>query len=175
VRVLDLGAVIAGPYAGSLLAELGADVVKVEPPTGDSFRGPGFSAYNKGQRSLAIDLRRPQGRDAFLALARHADVVIDNYRPGVLARLGLDRDALAAVNPAIVSMSSTGFGDHGPLGEEAGFDPVLQAMSGMMRAQGGDDRPVFFSVPVNDVTTAASVALGVSAAVLHARRTGEGQ
>jgi crotonobetainyl-CoA:carnitine CoA-transferase CaiB-like acyl-CoA transferase len=175
VKVLDLGAVIAGPYAGSLLAELGADVVKVEPPTGDSFRGPGFAAYNKGQRSLSIDLRHAEGRRALLALARDADVVIDNYRPGVLARLDLDRDALAEVNPTIVSLSTTGFGDGGPLGTEAGFDPVLQAMSGMMRAQGGDDRPVFFSVPVNDVTTAALAALGAATAVLHARRTGEGQ
>lgn len=175
VRVLDLGAVIAGPYAGSLLAELGADLVKVEPPTGDSFRGPGFSAYNKGQRSIAVDLRHPDGRAVLLALARDADVVIDNYRPGVLGRLGLDIDALREVNPSIVSLSTTGFGDRGPLGQEAGFDPVLQAMSGMMRAQGGADRPVFFSVPVNDVTTAATAALGASAAVLHARRTGRGQ
>lgn len=175
VTVLDLGAIIAGPYAGSLLAELGAAVVKVEPPAGDSFRGPGFAAYNKGQRSVSIDLRRPEGRDVLLSLARSADVVIDNYRPGVLGRLGLDRDDLVAVNPSIVSLSVTGFGDHGPLGTEAGFDPVLQAMSGMMAAQGGDGSPVFFSVPVNDVTTAATAALGAAAAVLHARRTGEGQ
>lgn len=175
VRVLDLGAVIAGPYAGTLLAELGADVVKVEPPAGDSFRGPGFSAYNKGQRSIAIDLRDPQGRRALLDLARYADVVIDNYRPGVLGRLGLDIEALREVAPSIVSLSTTGFGDLGPLGEEAGFDPVLQAMSGMMASQGGDGDPVFFSVPVNDVTTAATAALGAATAVLHARRTGRGQ
>src|SRR5690606_17110240 len=175
VTVLDLGAIIAGPYAGSLLAELGADVVKVEPPTGDSFRGPGFGAYNKGQRSLAIDLRRPEGRAVLLSLARSADAVIDNYRPGVLGRLGLDVDDLAEVNPAIVSLSVTGFGDHGPLGAEAGFDPVLQAMSGMMAAQGGDGPPVFFSIPINDVTTAATAALGTVVGVLHARRCGEGQ
>lgn len=175
VRVLDLGAVIAGPYAGSLLAELGAEVIKVEPPTGDSFRGPGFSAYNKGQRSLAIDLRNPDGRDALLELVRDADVVIDNYRPGVLARLGLEREDLDPLNPAIVSLSNTGFGTRGPLGSDAGFDPVLQAMSGMMSSQGGDERPVFFSVPVNDVTTAATAALGAATAVLSARRTGRGQ
>ena len=88
IRVLDLGAIIAGPFSASLLADLGADVIKVEPLTGDSFRGPGFAAYNKGQRGIALDLRHPDGKAAFLDLVRTADVVIDNYRPGVLHRLG---------------------------------------------------------------------------------------
>jgi crotonobetainyl-CoA:carnitine CoA-transferase CaiB-like acyl-CoA transferase len=175
VSVLDLGAIVAGPLAGSLLGELGASVVKVEPPSGDSFRGPGFAAYNKGQRGVAIDLRHPKGREAFLALARTADIVIDNYRPGVLARLGLGWDALREVNPGIVSASITGFGDGGPLGAEAGFDPVLQAMSGMMAAQGGDAEPVFSTVPVNDVAAAAAIALGALLALLHRRRAGDGQ
>ncbi|TML42823.1 MAG: hypothetical protein E6G27_03205, partial [Actinobacteria bacterium] len=135
VRVLDLGAIIAGPFAGALLAELGATVIKVEPLGGDSFRGPGFAAYNKGQRGLAIDLQHAKGREALLALARSTDIVIDNYRPGVLKRLGLDWSELREVNPDIVSVSITGFGDRGPLGGEPGFDPVVQAMSGMMSAQ----------------------------------------
>jgi crotonobetainyl-CoA:carnitine CoA-transferase CaiB-like acyl-CoA transferase len=175
VRVLDLGAIIAGPFAGSLLADLGADVIKVEPLTGDSFRGPGFAAYNKGQRGVAVDLQQPSGRDALLALVATADVVIDNYRPGVLGRLGLEWSSLRDVNPAIVSVSITGFGDGGPLGGEAGFDPVLQAMSGMMSAQGGDSEPVFFTVPVNDVTCAAATALAALLGVLHRTRTGAGQ
>ena len=175
VRVLDLGAIIAGPFAGSLLADLGADVVKVEPPTGDSFRGPGFACYNKGQRGIALDLQRSEGRDALLELVRTADVVIDNYRPGVLGRLGLNHDDLAAVQPEIITLTITGFGTTGPLGAEAGFDPVLQAMSGIMQAQGGDSEPVFLTVPVNDVTAATVSALGVCLALLHRRRGGGGQ
>jgi crotonobetainyl-CoA:carnitine CoA-transferase CaiB-like acyl-CoA transferase len=159
-RVLDLGAIIAGPFAASLLGDLGADVIKVEPLTGDSFRGPGFAAYNKGQRGIALDLSRDDGREVFFDLVRTADVVIDNYRPGVLSRLGIEWKSLLDVNPRIVSASITGFGDGGPYGGDAGFDPVLQAMSGMMRAQGGDSDPVFFTVPVNDVAGSATLALG---------------
>lgn len=175
IRVLDLGAIIAGPFAASLLAELGADVIKVEPLGGDSFRGPGFAAYNKGQRGIALDLQHADGRGAFLRLVATADIVVDNYRPGVLGRLGLRYDDLAAVNPAIVALSVTGFGEGGPLGQEAGFDPVLQAMSGMMSAQGGDGDPVFFTVPVNDVAAAATSALGACLALFHRSATGQGQ
>lgn len=175
VRVIDLGAIIAGPFSASLLGELGADVIKVEPLTGDSFRGPGFAAYNKGQRGIAIDLRQPDGKQALLDLVVGADVVIDNYRPGVLSRLGITYDDLRAVNERIITLSMTGFGEGGPLGNEAGFDPVLQAMSGMMKAQGGDDAPVFFTVPVNDVAAAASGALAACLALHHRGRTGEGQ
>jgi crotonobetainyl-CoA:carnitine CoA-transferase CaiB-like acyl-CoA transferase len=173
-RVLDLGAIIAGPFGASLLAELGADVIKVEPLSGDSFRGPGFAAYNKGQRGIALDLQNPDGRQAFLDLARHADLVVDNYRPGVLGRLRLRYEDLVEVNPAISTLSVTGFGEGGPLGEEPGFDPVLQAMSGMMRAQGGDGDPVFFTVPVNDVTTGALGALAGAVAAYSRATTGAG-
>jgi crotonobetainyl-CoA:carnitine CoA-transferase CaiB-like acyl-CoA transferase len=173
VRVLDLGAIIAGPFGASLLGELGAEVIKVEPPAGDSFRGPGFAAYNKGQRGIVLDLQREEGRAAFLRLVEQADVVVDNYRPGVLGRLRLRHEELVEVNPSIVTLSVTGFGEGGPLGNEPGFDPVLQAMSGMMTAQGGDGDPVFFTVAVNDVTTAASSAAAVCLA-LFARARGEG-
>jgi crotonobetainyl-CoA:carnitine CoA-transferase CaiB-like acyl-CoA transferase len=175
VRVLDLGAIIAGPFAASLLGDLGADVIKVEPLTGDSFRGPGFAAYNKGQRGVALDLRRPEARAAFDDLVRSADVVLDNYRPGVLGRLGIDWEALRGTNPNVISASITGFGDGGPFGADAGFDPVLQAMSGMMRAQGGDDDPVFFTVPVNDVAGSAMLAFGATLALYHRERTGAPQ
>jgi crotonobetainyl-CoA:carnitine CoA-transferase CaiB-like acyl-CoA transferase len=175
LRVLDLGAIIAGPFAASLLAELGADVIKVEPPSGDSFRGPGFAAYNKGQRGIVLDLRDANDKETFLRLVRTADVVIDNYRPGVLGRLGIGYEQLRDVNDGIITLSITGFGDGGPLGNEAGFDPVLQAMSGMMTAQGGDDHPVFFTVPVNDVAAAATTALAACLALFHREHTGEGQ
>lgn len=175
VRVLDLGAIIAGPFAASLLGELGAGVIKVEPLTGDSFRGPGFAAYNKGQRGVALDLRHARGKAAFDDLVRHADIVVDNYRPGVLGRLGIEWDSLLGVNPNVISASITGFGDGGPFGNDAGFDPVLQAMSGIMKAQGGDSNPVFFTVPVNDVAGSATLAFGATLALFHRERTGAPQ
>ncbi|MBI2764663.1 MAG: CoA transferase [Chloroflexi bacterium] len=177
IRVLDLGSIIAGTYAGSLLAALGADVIKVESPGGDSLRtfGPTFAGYNLGKRSLVLDLKQPDGKHAFLELVRRADVVVDNYRPGVTKRLGIDFDSLVDINPRIVTVSVTGYGDTGPLGEDPGFDPLLQAASGMMRAQGGDSDPVFFTLPVNDVASAATAALGATLALLHRARSGEGQ
>jgi crotonobetainyl-CoA:carnitine CoA-transferase CaiB-like acyl-CoA transferase len=175
IRVLDLGAIIAGPFSASLLGELGADVIKVEPLMGDSFRGPGFAAYNKGQRSIALDLRSDAGREVFRGLVRNADVVIDNYRPGVLERLGIDHASLERVKPDIITASITGFGRGGPFGEDAGFDPILQAMSGMMKAQGGESDPVFYTVPVNDVAASSVIAFGCIASLFGRARTGEGR
>ena len=174
VTVLDLGAVLAGPYAGTLLAELGADVVKVEVPAGDSWRERGWS-FIRGQRGLAVDLRSTGGREVFQRLVRGADVVLDNFRPGVLARLGADHAQLAALRPDIVSLSITGYGEGNRFSAAPAFDPLLQALSGMMTAQGGDDEPVQMSVAVNDVTTAALAALGTVAALFHRARTGVGQ
>lgn len=174
IRVIDLGTILAGPFSGMLLAELGADVVKVEPPGGDSFRVAGFQ-YNRGQRSLAVDLRDPQGHAAFLKLVAGSDVVIDNYRPGVLERLKIDYNELTGVRPDIISTSITGFGSTGPLAGRPGFDPILQAMSGMMAAQGGDSEPVFFTMAINDVTAACVSALGICAALYNRARGGGGQ
>ena len=177
VRVLDLGAIIAGPHTGALLAELGADVVKVETLDGDFLRrlGNGFVAFNKGKRGLAVDLRSEAGRALFLDLARDADIMIDNYRQGVLERLRIDYASLRAVNPEISTLSVTAYGEGGELDGDPGFDPVLQAHGGMMRAQGGDSDPVFIALPVNDVSSAATLALGAVLALLHRRRGGGGQ
>jgi crotonobetainyl-CoA:carnitine CoA-transferase CaiB-like acyl-CoA transferase len=174
VRVLDLGAILAGPYAGTLLAGLGADVVKVEVPEGDSWRDRGMP-YIRGQRGLAIDLRAPAGHDAFCRLVRTADVVLDNYRAGVLGRLGIGYAELARVNPGIVTLSITAFGEESPYAGDPAFDPLLQARSGMMTAQGGDSEPVLLTVAVNDVITASLAVLGTVAAVFHQRAAGEGQ
>jgi crotonobetainyl-CoA:carnitine CoA-transferase CaiB-like acyl-CoA transferase len=174
VRVLDLGTVLAGPLSGCLLAELGADVIKVEPLAGDPFRVRGF-VYNRGMRSIALDLRDPAGKGAFHRLAARSDVVLDNFRPGVPRRLGVDYDSLRTVNPGIVCFSLTGFGDRGPLRDKPGFDPILQAMSGMMSAQGGDSGPVFFTVAVNDIAGGVMGALAACLGLLHRLRTGEGQ
>lgn len=176
-RVLDLGSIIAGTYAGSLLAELGADVIKVEPLGGDSLRNfaPTFAGFNLGKRSLALDLQSEIGRDVFYRMVRAADVVVDNYRPGVLQRLRVDYASLAEVNARIITVSVTGFGEGGPMRADPGFDPLLQAASGMMHAQGGDDAPVFFTLPVNDVASAATAALGAVLSLYHRERSGQGQ
>lgn len=186
LRVLDLGTIIAGPYTGSLLADLGADVIKVErPPAGDEFRvahggrgGASFEAYNRDQRSVMLDLSPGEDRLVFDRLVSGADVVVDNYRVGVAGRLGITHDQLAAANPGIVTVSISAFGDTGPLSRRPGFDPVIQAMSGMMRAQGGPeqaDSPAFLTVPANDVIAAALAAFGACAALLARSRLGRGQ
>jgi crotonobetainyl-CoA:carnitine CoA-transferase CaiB-like acyl-CoA transferase len=173
-RVLNLGTVLAGPLSGCLLSELGADVTKVEPLSGDPFRTRGF-VYNRGMRSIAIDLRSRKGKEAFDHLVRETDVVLDNFRPGVLQRLGIDYESLSEVNPDVVCFSMTGFGDRGPLADRPGFDPILQAMSGMMTAQGGTDDPVFLTVAVNDIAGAVMGALAACLGLLHRVRHGEGQ
>lgn len=173
VRVLDLGTVIAGAYASCILANFGADVIKIESSEGDPFRpfGPGFMNHNRGKRGLGLNLKDPAGRAAFLDMARQSDVVIDNYRLGVRSRLGIDYAVLRAINPQIISASINAYGSTGAEAHLPGFDPLLQARSGMMAAQGGaGDEPVFHSVAVNDVATAAVTAFGVIAA-LHARET----
>ena len=178
VRVLDLGTVIAGAYAGSILANFGADVVKVESPDGDPFRGMGggFMNYNRGKRGLGLDLKPPAGRALFHDLAQGADVVLDNYRLGVRERLGIDHAALAKVNPRIISCSAITYGSQGSLARQPGFDGALQAWSGQMAAQGGEGgEPVFHSIPINDVATAALTAFAIAAALYARERTGEGQ
>jgi crotonobetainyl-CoA:carnitine CoA-transferase CaiB-like acyl-CoA transferase len=174
VRVLNLGTVLAGPLSGCLLSELGADVIKVEPLAGDPFRVRGF-VYNRGMRSIALDLRAPAGRAAFDRLVARSDVVLDNFRPGVLHRLGIGYESLSKVNPGVVCFSLTGFGDRGPLRDKPGFDPILQAMSGMMTAQGGQSGPVFYTVAVNDIAGAVMGALAACLGLLHRSRSGAGQ
>ena len=178
IRVLDLGAVIAGAFAGSILASFGAEVVKVESPGGDPFRTNvlQFCAYNRGKRGVILDLKQVEARDLFLDLAAEADVVIDNARLGVRERLGITYEALRAVNPRIISMSITGYGREGPQAALPGFDPLMQAQSGMMQAQGGyGDEPVFHQIAVNDVGSAAMAAFGIVAALVARAQTGDGQ
>lgn len=177
VRVLDLGAFIAGTYAPSILAQWGAEVVKIEPPDGDPFRIGllGFMGYNRGKRSIVLDLKQPEGRAAFLEMVRDADIVLDNYRAGVRERLGIGYEALRAVNPRIISCSVTGYGPNGPLSGDPGFDPLLQARSGLMHSQGSSDEPVFYTIPINDDASAMMASFGMLAALNARERTGEGQ
>ena len=173
-KILNLGTILAGPYAGALLAEMGADVIKVEAPVGDPFRETGF-VYNRGQRGLAIDLSSDAAREAFYAVVRNADVILDNSRLGVLHRLKIDYDSVKRVKSDIVTLSVNGFGEAGPLASKPGFDPVLQAMSGMMNAQGGDCDPVLFTIPINDIAAATVSVLGICLGVFHRERCGVGQ
>jgi crotonobetainyl-CoA:carnitine CoA-transferase CaiB-like acyl-CoA transferase len=173
-RILDMGTFVAGPYAGSLLSELGADVIKVEPLGGDPFRVSGF-VFNRGMRSLAINLAVPDGADAFRRLAAASDVVVESMRPGVTTKLGIDYDALAQVHPGVITVSLSAYGEGGPLSGRPGVDMVLQAMSGMMSAQGGDSEPVANTIAIIDVTTGAMLALSTCLALLHRQRTGQGQ
>lgn len=177
VRILDLGAFIAGTFAPTILANFGAEVIKVEPPDGDPFRtyGLGFIAYNRGKRGLAIDLKSPEGREAFYDLVRVSDVVLDNYRVGVRERLNIDYATLRKINPRIISCSVTGYGPAGELSADPGFDPLMQARSGLMDMQGGDDEPVFYQVPINDTGSAMIAAFGLVTALYARERTGEGQ
>ena len=177
VRVLDLGAFIAGTFAPTVLANLGADVIKIEPIGGDPFRPYGliFFGHNLGKRSLAIDIKHPDGRKVFEELVRRSDVVLDNFRLGVRERLGIDFATLSAINRRIITCSVTGYGPKGELAADPGFDPLVQARSGMMCAQGGDDEPVFHQIAINDTATAMMAAFAILAA-LHARETtGRGQ
>jgi crotonobetainyl-CoA:carnitine CoA-transferase CaiB-like acyl-CoA transferase len=178
IKVLDLGTVIAGAYASGVLANLGAEVVKVEGTDGDPWRAYelGFVAYNRGKRGLVVDLKQDEGRKVFLDLAARADLVLDNYRMGTRERLGIGHAAVAAVNPRAISCSVTTYGAKGEETRRPGFDPLLQARSGMMAAQGGDgEEPVFHTIAVNDFASAAMAAFGVITALNARERTGEGQ
>jgi crotonobetainyl-CoA:carnitine CoA-transferase CaiB-like acyl-CoA transferase len=177
IRVLDIGAFIAGTYAPAILSQWGAEVIKVEPPDGDPFRIGllGFMGHNRGKRSVVLDLKQPAGREAFLDMVRDADVVLDNYRAGVRERLGIGYETLRAVNPRIISCSVTGYGLEGHLSSDPGFDPLLQARSGLMHSQGSDEEPVFYTIPINDDASALMAAFGMITALNARARTGEGQ
>ncbi|MEA3215984.1 MAG: hypothetical protein QOJ19_2140 [Acidimicrobiia bacterium] len=177
IAAIDLAGFIAGPVVTRHLAMLGADVVKVEPPTGDPFRsfGPMFASWNQGKRSIALDLQDLEDRQLLYRLAERADIVVENFRPGVAARLGCDDGALRAVNPALVTLSSSGYGDDTSMAHVPAFDPLLQALGGIMAAQGGDGEPVFVTVAVHDVITPLISAFGLVAGLYHRLRTGQPQ
>jgi crotonobetainyl-CoA:carnitine CoA-transferase CaiB-like acyl-CoA transferase len=173
LRVLNAGAFIAGPVVGHLLAELGADVIKVEPPQGDPFRVTGL-AYNRGMKSLSLDLKQAKAQDLLHLLVAQSDVVIENSRAGVSSRLKLDYPSLATSKPDVVGVSISAFGATGPLVEKAGFDPILAGYSGIIAAQGGE-LPLLTTLPFVDTTTGALGSLAACMGVFCRLRHNYGQ
>ena len=185
-RVLDLSRFLSGPYTTMVLAELGADVVKVERfPEGDDSRRLGpkvngesypFGMPNRSKRSVALDLKSEPGRDLFLRLAAESDLVIENFRPGVVKRLGIDYDAIRAVRSDILYCSISGFGQTGPYRDRPGFDIMAQGVTGFLRMTGQPDgRPAKVGIAINDIAAGATAIYSIMAAQMVRERTGEGQ
>ena len=187
VRVLEVAQIMAGPTCGLMLADLGADVIKIEKfPAGDDARQyqkpgdselpPSFRMINRGKRSLAIDIRHPLGKATLLRMAAQADVMTENFRVGVMDRLGLGYEEVHKVNPALIYCSITGYGSQGPLAAKGGFDLILQAFSGIISATGEPGRPaVKPGVSIADTNAGILAALAILGGYIHRLKTGEGQ
>jgi crotonobetainyl-CoA:carnitine CoA-transferase CaiB-like acyl-CoA transferase len=185
IRVLDVTQVMAGPFCAMQLCDMGADVIKVEPPEGDSTRrmagaagtdSPGFNAVNRGKRGIVLDLKSAAGQGAFRRLLRRTDILIENYRPGVMRSFGLDYASLAAEHPALIYASISGYGQTGPDAGKGGFDLIAQGVSGLMSVTGEPGRPpAKVGVPLTDLGAALFALSGVLAALHYRSRTGRGQ
>ena len=188
IRVLDISQVMAGPFCCMLLADMGADVIKIEPPgTGDSTRhsmgfrlkgsdSPGFLALNRNKRSITLDLKSPEDREVLYALVKTADVLVENARPGVAGRLGMDYPTLKAINPRLVYASISGFGQTGPWSQRPGFDLIAQAVSGILSSNGFPDmEPAKNSIAVADLGAGLFSAYAILSAVIGRQTSGEGQ
>ncbi len=183
-RVLDLTHMLAGPFASMTLGDLGAEIVKIEPREGDPIRqmGPHFlageSAYylsaNRSKQSVTLDLRSARGRDVFYDLVKVSDVVFDNFRPGVMQKLGLDHATLLRINPRIISCSISGFGQTGPYRDRPAFDIAIQALSGAMSITGSGDVPTRMGVTMGDLAGGMYAAFAIAAALYHREKSGEG-
>src|SRR5262245_7518782 len=184
VRVIDLSRVRAGPTCVRQLADFGADVIKIETPPGVDPNegmggprdGPDFQNLHRNKRSMTLNLKLPEGREVLYRLVRTADVVVENYRPDVKYRLGVDYDRLRALNPRIVLASISGFGQDGPYRERPGFDQIAQGMSGLMSVTGAPGQgPMRTGAAIADVTAGLLAALGIMTALLEREASGEGQ
>lgn len=186
ITILELGQVIAGTFGGVILADLGAEIIKIEPHRGDTARNPNIAPLgdesaihlfmNRGKKSVVLDLKSDRGRQIFYDLVDQADVVVDNFRPGVMARLGIDHEALKARNPDIITVSITGFGETGPLKDKAAFDLVVQAYSGHMDITGDPDGPpARMGAPMADISGGIYACISILAALVGRERNGTGQ
>ena len=184
IRVLDLSRVLAGPYATALMADLGAEIIKIEPPQGDDYRHIGpfrdgesalFTLNNRGKQSLALDLKDPAHLRIAQAIAARVDVVVENFRPGVAARLGLGADALRAENPGLIYCSVSGFGQQGPFCDLPAYDLVVQAMSGLMAGTGEEGgAPLKTGESMADLIAGLFASWSIMAALVQRGRTGQG-
>ncbi|MDP3984787.1 MAG: CoA transferase, partial [Acidimicrobiia bacterium] len=185
VTILELGQVIAGTYGGTILADMGAEVIKIEPFKGDAARNAtiaplrGESAIhlfmNRGKKSVVLDLKSAEGLEIFYSLVEQADAVIDNFRPGVMARLGIDHESLKARNPSIVTASVTGFGETGPARDRAAFDLVIQAYSGHVDITGHPDAPpARVGIPIADLAGGIFICISVLGALVGRELHGDG-
>ena len=185
IRVLDITQVMAGPYCAMLMSDMGADVIKVESPAGDQARHMagkvgsdsfGFNSVNRGKRGIVVDLKKPEGQQIIRQIARAADVLIENNRPGMMEKYGLDYATLSTLNPKLIYASISGFGQTGPYASKGGFDLVAQGISGIMSVTGEPGRPpARTGVPVVDLGAGLFALVGILAALHHRTRTGEGQ
>ena len=186
IKVVELGIVLAAPYCGLLLSDLGADVIKVESPDGDETRrylpfveGSDFSAFtaaiNRSKRSISLDLKNPEAVNAYLRICKDADVVLENFRPGVSDRLGVGPEAVKAINPDVIYCAISGFGHKGPRAGDPAMDFFIQAFSGQMSMIGHEDGPVArIGGPMMDITASLHGALGIVSALFKHNRTGKG-
>jgi len=185
VRVLDFSSVVTGPFCTMLMGDLGADIIKVESAGGDILRhlnltfkagvGSWFVSFNRNKRSIQLDLKRSEAREAILQMAAQSDVLVQNFRPGVMERLGLDYPTVRECNPRIVYLSISGFGAEGPYAHKPCYDPVIQGMSGLAFVQGGQEQPVFVRMAIADKMTSMNAIYHVLAALVAAERQGIGQ
>ena len=186
IRVVDLTRILSGPFCSMFLADMGAEVIKIEDPReGDPIRQQGekvdgfslyFASFNRNKRSLTLDLRSDEGKEILRELIRRADVVVDNYRPGVMQKMGFSREQLVALKPDIVSCHVTGFGLDGPYAQRPSFDFIAQAMSGFMSVNGAADRPPMRAAPpISDLVAGAYAAMGILAALVRRAATGKGE
>jgi formyl-CoA transferase len=187
VRILEFSEIIAAPFGGMLLSDMGADVIKVEPPAGEPWRGfqplglregRGYISLNRGKRGVAVDLNVSQGREIIHRLAERADVVLINFRPDVAAKLGIDYETLSAKNPRLIYCDNTAFGRRGPYAHRPGYDLIAQAVTGLMTVEGRQEEsgaPLLNGHPAADISTGLAIAWGICAALYHRERTGRGQ
>ncbi len=187
IRILDLSLIMAGPYCTLILGDLGAEVIKIERPgVGEGARGvpphyfEGESAYfiamNRNKKSMVLDLKSPKGKEIFYALSKSSDVVVDNFRPGVVKKLGVDYDTLKKINPRIICCSISGYGETGPLKDRPAFDLIIQARGGVMSYTGEPGQmPVRMGAPMGDLTGGLFAANGILSALYQREHTGRGQ
>jgi|CXWL01.1.fsa_nt_gi crotonobetainyl-CoA:carnitine CoA-transferase CaiB-like acyl-CoA transferase len=187
VKILEFSEIIAAPFGGMLLGDMGAEVIKVEPPLGEPWRafqplglreGRGYISLNRGKRGITLDLTMPEAREIAQAIARRSDIVIINYRPDVAAKLGIDYATLSADNPRLIYCDNTAFGRKGPYATRPGYDLIAQALTGLMTVEGRREEsgvPLLNALPSADISTGLAIAWGICAALFARERTGRGQ